>query len=93
MLRVAYTLLQGGGESHGDEEDDVASINSDRSALSFSSEVSINPYTKYSNPVQVCVCILHPSMGIMVLMYAPCLPALYNSPSFSPVQILYYAYV
>lgn len=40
-----------GGEGR-EEEDDVASINSDHSALSFSSEVSINPYTKYTQPVQ-----------------------------------------
>lgn len=47
------SLVQGSGDSRRDEEDDVASVNSDRSALSFSSEVSINPYTKFSNPVQV----------------------------------------
>lgn len=47
--------MQGGGETTTrEDEDDVASVNSDRSALSFSSEVSINPYTKYTQPVQVC---------------------------------------
>lgn len=35
-----------------EEDDDVASVNSERSALSFSSEISINPYSKYTQPVQ-----------------------------------------
>ncbi len=52
--------LQGATDHGADDDDDVASVNSDRSALSFSSEISINPYTKYNNPVQVslvCMCV------------------------------------
>ena len=41
-----------------EDDDDVASVNSDRSALSFSSEISINPYTKYTQPIQVLPAVL-----------------------------------
>ncbi|CAI8057490.1 CLIP-associating protein 1 [Geodia barretti] len=42
--------LYGGGE-YGDEDDDAASVNSEKSTFSVSSEVSISPYMKYANPV------------------------------------------
>lgn len=48
-----------GNDSKREDDDDVASVNSDRSALSFSSEISINPYTKYPQPVQVHFLIPH----------------------------------
>ena len=38
-----------------DDDDDVASVGSDRSAMSYSSEMSMNPYTKFTHPVQVRV--------------------------------------
>ena len=44
--------LQGGG-SHDQESDDAGSVTSERSTFSFSSEMSVNPYSKYPNPITV----------------------------------------
>jgi len=46
-------LSQGVGGSY--DDDDNASVTSERSTFSISSEVSISPYTKYPTPVTVSV--------------------------------------
>ncbi len=50
-----YTCVQGYGKGSKDrdDDDDAGSVSSERSSYSISSEVSVNPYARYTQPVTV----------------------------------------
>lgn len=62
-------LSQGVGGSY--DDDDNASVTSERSTFSISSEVSISPYTKYPTPVTVSVCPFATTTSICLLRVMP----------------------
>ncbi len=62
MLRAYCKLLfcfvqgYGKGSKEQEEDEDAGSVSSERSTFSISSEVSVNPYARYTQPLTVSIC-------------------------------------